>query len=388
MAKPEKPKSRLHWTPLLWLVTAVMVAGVGLWGFVLMRRHQAAGEVRVPPAPTVNQAAVGRATPAYARALTREQIADARRAAREGRSYAPPPQVNTVPISLSAINPATPPPAQASSLTGPAGSDSGAVTPAPIALGNGQNTAEVEVSGVSPRGRDAKRDAAALSYLAARMVARPASTEVYAEPVVAASSRGGAPDRGGKPAAASRDALPAALVSVLRPGAMLYAENDLFLDSDSPGPVEATILSGALTGARALGTMSKTGNYLTLRFTSITTRAGVSYDISAYGVDPKIPATTVRSAVDRHLLSRWGGLLAASFLQGYGQAISQSGSTVSSSFGTTTTAMPPLSARQQLEVAAGTVGTQLATVMQQNFNRPNTVTLQPGVPMAILIIKG
>ena len=176
-------------------------------------------------------------------------------------------------------------------------------------------------------------------------------------------------------------------MSVLRPGAMLYAENDLRLDSDSPGPVRATILAGPLKNAIALGSMAKKGNFLVLTFTSITTRSGVTFRISGYGVDPSIPAADVRSAVNRHLLSRWGGLLAASFLSGYGQAIAQSGSSVVSSGLGTVTAMPTLSPLQELEVAAGTVGTQLSSIAQQNFNRPNTVTLDPGVPLAILIIK-
>lgn len=399
MAEPVK---RFQWTPLL----TVFAIGISLivvgWGFILWRRHQTADGVshvaRIPR--TMSQSTNKQVSPAYAKALQEKEMRIASQAAKSGASYIPPPQESVSPNNtMNALD----------SLAGPgSGSSTGNTVSAAVpnttngASGNGtpgsfqyggnaQNNPSQTADATAWQKTLAKRDKAGLSFLMTRLRVPPASTLVVAHKRGTAaggnnshkSAKHGLGGIGG-----ARSTLPADLVRVLRPGAMLYAENDLALNSDSPGPVEATILSGPLTGARALGSMTKLGNYLTLKFTSITTRAGATYAISGYGVNPKIPATTVRSAVNRHLLSRWGGLLAASFLQGYGQAISQSGAQVASSYGSTVSTLPVLSPQQELLVAAGTVGQQLAAVAQTNFARPNTVTFDPGQPVAILILKG
>lgn len=392
---------RFQWTPLMTVITGLALVIVGGWIFVSLHHNpHGLGGTRIAGAPRSTQNSVNKTTPAYAKAVQNEDIQEAQKAAHSGATYIPPPAAQTVsapPIlslsggslgGMSALNGTNGPPDTKQNYASTQ-SDGSAATP--IMMGNAQNQggANGSVQGLSPQGRAAKRDAAALKALMVRLRVPVPKTFVVKMGHKKTGSNGGIPVPG-KPihTGGSQTPLPSYLVSTLRPGAMLYAENDLYLDSDSPGPVEVTILAGPLTGARALGTMAKTGDYLTLKFSSITTKAGVTYAISGYGVNPKIPATTVRSAVNHHILSRWGGLLAASFLQGYGQAISQSGSTAATSYGSTVTTMPVLTPQQELLVAAGTVGQQLSSVMQANFNRPATVTLNPGVPLAILILKG
>ena len=393
MADDDKKGIR-QWSPV-WVVSiTVVVAVVGLGMFVILRDHRPATRDTGATSVAVSAHAAGRGgqpvTPSYRTARLREEAARAREARAHGGTYIPAPvpkAAATLPLSLSMSSPKRVPAVVSSALAEP--------QPPLTMAGNsqGQGLAPYGANGASARSALAKRDQRGLAWLMTAAAIVPASTTVMATPRVHRTPKGPvsglarkarAPRRG---ASATPSGIPADLMSVLRPGAMLYAENDLRLDSDSPGPVRATILAGPLKNAIALGSMAKKGNFLVLTFTSITTRSGVTFRISGYGVDPSIPAADVRSAVNRHLLSRWGGLLAASFLSGYGQAIAQSGSTIESSLGTTVTAMPTLSPLQELEVAAGTVGTQLSSIAQQNFNRPNTVTLDPGVPLAILIIK-
>ena len=383
---------RFQWTPLMTIIAGLAVLVVGGWIFVTLHHSpHGIGATSVAGAPRAQRHGVSKTTPAYAAALNQQTLQQAQQAAHSGSTYIPPPAAQELSspaiLSLTASNPA---PANTTGSGSSGNTATNTNTAAPIMIGNPQNQQTAPVPGLSPKGRAAKRDAAALKALMVRLRIPVPKTVVIQEKRQRKTRTAptGTATSGHTVPAGGAQTLPANLVTVLRPGAMLYAENDLYLDSDSPGPVEVTILSGPLTGARALGTMAKTGDYLTLKFSSITTKAGTTYAIKGYGVNPKIPATTVRSAVDHHLLSRWGGLLAASFLQGYGQAVSQSGSTAASSFGSTITTMPVLTPQQELLVAAGTVGQQFANVMQQNFNRPATVTLNPGVPLAILILKG
>lgn len=394
---------RFQWTPLLIFTLGFLALLVIGWIVMLLRSSHNTGvgasSVARAPRSLNHNTAQHRVDPAYAKILAQQEAAQAAAADKNGSTYVPPPRVMTGHNDglLSILSPNAPLLHSPQTTDTSATSSSNSANSGQLVMGNSQNDPNLQSSGAntgSYQARKEKLDKIALVALIKRLHKIPALTTVIATPksqstgsLTTRSSSSGRRSSFGK-GSSGAPALPANLVTVLRPGAMLYAENDLALNSDSPGPVEATILAGPLTGARALGAMSKTGNYLTLQFTSVTTKAGATYAIHGYGVNPKIPATSVRTAVDKHILSRWGGLLAASFLQGYGQAITQSGSSISSSYGSTVATMPMLTPQQELLVAAGTVGQQLASVMQANFNRPNTVTFNPGVPLAILIIKG
>lgn len=408
MADPRGAKRKV-WSPMLVITAVVILAAVGMMvavHLVQSRAHGAQpgllpGGSHAQQVPQT-QGQVRSVTPEYAAALRKTKIEQGKKAAAAGESYVAPPtpdvahgEDNTFLLNANAPQPQ-------SQQTGPA-------TPSGLTISMQGNAQPVGGDGdpgdngtgaQNARGRLAKRYAAALALLTTRVRLAPAATSVFvkkahasaagnggvtASPVALESAPTAAP--AAKTGDTSGAALPAVIARALRPGAMLFAENDLRLDSDSPGPVRVTILTAPLSGAIALGSMQKNGDYLRLKFSTITTRAGITYPVSGYGVDPSIPAADVRTAVDRHILSRWGGLIAGSFLQGYAQAISQAGATTNATFGTTTTVMPILTPTQELEVAMGPVGQQVANIAQKNFSRPDTVTLDPGVPLAILVIK-
>ena len=51
-----------------------------------------------------------------------------------------------------------------------------------------------------------------------------------------------------------------------------------------------------------------------------TTTDRTTYRIDAFAIDLATARTALASDVDHHALERWGSLLAASFLEGYGNA--------------------------------------------------------------------
>ena len=179
--------------------------------------------------------------------------------------------------------------------------------------------------------------------------------------------------------------------SPVKIGDLFYATMDTTVNTDVPGPVMATIDEGPAKNARVIGAFTRSHDVLSLKFTQLVLADGTHYGITGYAVDPQTSQTAVASAVDHHYLSRWGGLIAAAFIQGYGQAIANSGATVTTSVGpngtTTTQTNGNYTTKQATEIAGGVAAGQLMNAAQQNFNRPPTVTLVVGSGLGVLITE-
>lgn len=177
----------------------------------------------------------------------------------------------------------------------------------------------------------------------------------------------------------------------LRPGDLLYAINELALNSDMPGPVMTTIASGELKGARVFGEFQRQDEHIIVKFNKLLPPgSSEAIQINAYAIDPNTASHAVRTAVDNHYLERWGGLIAASFIEGLANAKSASGSTTTSTYagggGTTVTSNPQYSISDQAWIAAGKVGEKLSDKLSNKFDRAPTVTLDAGQPIGILIL--
>ena len=182
--------------------------------------------------------------------------------------------------------------------------------------------------------------------------------------------------------------LPASLLKLLRPGRIYYGEVDTEVNSDVPGPVLATIQTGKLKGARLLGGFTKAGDYVVLKFSSMTLPNSDVYPITAYALNPHKLQAGMATDVNHHYIERYGSMLLGAFLYGFGQAEMYSGGT-----GTVTQFGAPVfipqmnSVLSQSALGLGMAGQQLASVTQQNFNIPSTVHLHQNDPVAILIIR-
>jgi hypothetical protein len=172
-------------------------------------------------------------------------------------------------------------------------------------------------------------------------------------------------------------------------GDILYGVSVLASNSDSPGPVKATVLSGPHRGGVFVGGFTRQGERLILEYNIFTDKFGESYSVTAFAVDPETSAPSVSSDVDHHYLSRWGGLVASSFLKGFGDAVGTSGrsSILSSTGETLETSTPDYSFNERAWIAAGEVGTKLSSKADKGFDRPPTVTLDPSKTIGILIIE-
>ena len=106
--------------------------------------------------------------------------------------------------------------------------------------------------------------------------------------------------------------------------------------------------------------------------------------IKAVAINPDTARTAIASSVNYHYLSRYGSLMASSFLEGYGQAIENSGNTTISGDGTVTSTSDTYSPSGRFLIALGNVGSKLSSAAEKNFSRKPTVKVDAGVSLGIL----
>jgi type IV secretory pathway VirB10-like protein len=170
-------------------------------------------------------------------------------------------------------------------------------------------------------------------------------------------------------------------------GDILYSANIISINSDVPSPVVAQVVSGAFKKTKFSGRFTRHEKYLLLRFDEMSTPSGDTYKVDAIALDPFTGSAAVRSRVDSHYLERWGGLIAGSFLEGFGESVEKSGTSFRDTDTSETIAYPEYDVSEQAWIAAGVVGKRLANIAEKGFDRPPTVYEQIGEMFAIMILS-
>ena len=172
------------------------------------------------------------------------------------------------------------------------------------------------------------------------------------------------------------DAIPA--------GEIFYAVMITEVNSDEPGPILAQVLNGRLKGARLLGEFKRNDESVSLSFKAVSYGKETSA-LSALAVDPATARTGIATDVNHHYISRYGALLAASFLEGFGEAIQQDGtSVVVNDFSVASES--DFSTADQVAIGVGKVGEALGDAAKKNFDRHNTITVDSGTAIGVLIM--
>lgn len=184
---------------------------------------------------------------------------------------------------------------------------------------------------------------------------------------------------------------------VVKAGDIMFAVLNTAVNSDEPGPVMATVVQGPYKGAKLIGSMQKTTalpgtngpTRVVLNFTTMSIpNATNSLSINAVAIDPDTARTALASDVDHHYLERYGSLFASAFLEGYGSAIEQSGSTVTNTiFGGSTQTYSDLSGIEEVAAGLGQVGQEWGSQLGEVLNRPNTITVNAGIGLGILFLS-
>jgi hypothetical protein len=175
--------------------------------------------------------------------------------------------------------------------------------------------------------------------------------------------------------------------TTLKPGDLLLAMTDLALNSDQPSPVVATVTYGPFKGAKFLGKFERGPHGANLTFNRLVPLGQNPKTVEALAVDPQTGLTAVASSVDTHFLSRWGGLLASGFLEGFGAALSNRGSRVYANGDILIEDRPEKTVKDASLEALGQVGRYAGEQFRADFNRPPTIRVNAGQPLAILILS-
>lgn len=174
--------------------------------------------------------------------------------------------------------------------------------------------------------------------------------------------------------------------TVIKAGTVMYATLDTGINSDEKSPILATIVAGELKGARLIGEFALVGETVVVTFTKINIpQLATSAPCKAFAIDPDTARTALAHNVDNHYMLRYGSLFASSFVSGFAEAVTSSGSQTSSGAGGLLTTRAPLTIGEQIATAIGAVGTAYAQIMGANFQTPPTVTVEGGASIGVLL---
>jgi polyhydroxyalkanoate synthesis regulator phasin len=174
-------------------------------------------------------------------------------------------------------------------------------------------------------------------------------------------------------------------------GDIMFAVLDTTVNSDQPGPVMATIVSGKFKGGKLLGSLTRTPDKqrVILKFNLLNMpEFEKTVSINAVAINPDTARTAIASEVDNHYLLRYGSLFAANFIYGYAQALQMSGTvTTDESSGDKTTENADLSTEEKAIMGLGEVGNKLNEVLSEVFDKDPTVWVDSGVGLGILFLQ-
>lgn len=174
---------------------------------------------------------------------------------------------------------------------------------------------------------------------------------------------------------------------IIPAGEIEYAQTLLEANSDVPGPVLVTLLSGKLKGSRLIGTFSVQDDYLTLSFSRIVVD-GVDFSINAIAIDPETSLPGMATDVDHRYFRRIVLPAAAAFVEGFASAVAESGRTDVTVTGETVTEETQAASSDQ-KVATGVeeAGQEVRSILDKMGDVKTLVKIKAGTPIGILFTE-
>ncbi len=163
-----------------------------------------------------------------------------------------------------------------------------------------------------------------------------------------------------------------------------YADLNTMIDSDSKGPVKATLLSGPYKGSTLLGTESTAKGYNQAKFTKLITPQYGTVSVSAVLLNPTNGRPGVRTDIHHHFAQRYLLPIVGGFINSFGRAVQSSGQQTAIGFGNTVTGYQKFNTGQELAIAAAGGADAVAKDLQSQAQRNPTVLTAQGTPVAIL----
>lgn len=183
--------------------------------------------------------------------------------------------------------------------------------------------------------------------------------------------------------------------ALIKTGDIMFAVLDTSVNSDEPGPILATIVTGRFKGAKLIGNFNLPSNAdkMVISFNTMSVpSAPKTTSISAYAIDPNTARTALASYTNHHYLMRYGSLFASSFLEGFGNAFQSANTTVTigGTGGVQSTTVESGIGRSIMEnavIGLATLGKTWGQKAQQLFNTPTTVQVCAGTGIGVLFTQ-
>lgn len=169
-------------------------------------------------------------------------------------------------------------------------------------------------------------------------------------------------------------------------GQIAYGQLLNELNSDIEGPALVQVLSGPFQGGRALGKVEVKDEYLVITFQHVV-KDGVSYKVDAIALDEKTTLAGQVTDIDHHYFTRIILPAAAKFIEGYGSAVAETGTTTTTTEGGGVTSdQPEPDTREQLFKGIEEASKKASEIIDQGAERPITVKLAKGTTMGVLFM--
>jgi intracellular multiplication protein IcmE len=170
-------------------------------------------------------------------------------------------------------------------------------------------------------------------------------------------------------------------------GTIEYGQLLIEANTDAPGPVVAQIVSGPLRGGRILGAFTSTDEYLILNFSAVVID-GIDYPVQAVAIDPDTTLPGVITEIDRRYFKRIILPMAAEFVTGLTEAISESGTTsVFISDSSVTQSTEDRDSDQEVASGIAEAGDRLGEILDEEADRTQPMLrVAAGTPIGILFV--
>lgn len=174
---------------------------------------------------------------------------------------------------------------------------------------------------------------------------------------------------------------------LLPAGTIEYGQLLLEANTDAPGPVLAQVMSGPLKGARVIGNFQSTDEYLVLNFNMIVID-GINYPAQAVAIDPGTTLPGLITEIDRRYFKRIILPMAAEFVSGLTEAISESGTTsVFISDSSVTQSSEDKDSKQEVASGISAAGDKFGEIMDEEADRTKAMLrVASGTPIGILFV--
>lgn len=174
---------------------------------------------------------------------------------------------------------------------------------------------------------------------------------------------------------------------ILPAGTIEYGQLLIEANTDAPGPVLAQIVSGPLRGSRVLGSFTSSDEYLTLNFSQLVLD-GISYPIEAVAIDPDTTLPGMITEIDHKYFKRVILPMAAEFVSGLADAISESGTTsVYISDSSVTQSSSDKNDKQEVASGVSEAGDKLSEILDEEADRAEPMLrVAAGTPLGVLFV--